>query len=67
MHETLGRWGKVSQAEKRAPPSCGQVSWPTYHHSRHIALLSGPLPFVHLEVSEDVEKWVFPHWGNMEA
>lgn len=59
---------RLSPRQRRGPhPPCCQVFWLPYHHCGHVTLLSGPLPLVHLELSEDVEEWVLPHWGDREV
>lgn len=61
-HQERRRPASTCPGEKTNPPA-----WLPYHHCGHVALLGGPLPLVHLELSEDVEEWVLPHWGDREV
>lgn len=55
---------KRPRRQRRGRRCCCQVPRPTYRHDGHVALFRGPLPLVHLEVSEDVEERLLPHWGT---
>ena len=55
---------KRPERREERPPLPPPGAPATHRHGGHVPLLSGALPLVHLEVSEDVEERLLPHWGT---